>query len=100
MTDKIDEKTSEFWIQYAQLNNIEIWDLFRKCGWKIFDDGKIKVIKAMFKASILALANAMNDGFITLDEMVEYLENLRTNKLTRYALEVELAKKEREAKQG
>jgi len=97
MSDEPEPLSDDFYVQFTFDNDKYTWDLLRKAGCKINEEGKVKYAKAMFKSVIIETMQALRDGLITGDEMRQYVGDLNSGKLTRYKLETILAKLRRES---
>ncbi len=96
----VEPLSKEFYAQFAPRRDPETWKLLHKLGCIIKDDGSCKMIRAMFKAALEESFIAWHEGLIDIDQFREYIDGLATGKVTRYKLEVELAKLRREAKKA
>jgi hypothetical protein len=97
MSDEPEPLSDDFYVQFTFDNDKYTWDLLRKAGCKINEEGKVKYAKAMFKSVIIETMQALRDGLITSDEMKAYISDLSSGKLTRYKLETILAKLRRDS---
>ena len=87
--------SDDFYAQFTPKLDFPTWDLLRKAGVRINDDGRVKYIKAMFKRAVIETMQAWRDGWIAKEEMQAYIEGLGNGKMTRYKLESELVRLKR-----
>ena len=88
----------EFYAQFGELNDHVTWNLFYKLGLLIKDDGSFKFKRPIFKAVLEDALDAYHNDIINIEKLREFAEGLLSEKLTRYSMEVEMAKIRREAK--
>jgi len=99
-SEKTELFSKEFYLQFGELNDHVTWNLFYKLGLFINDEGVHKYKRPIFKAVIEEALEMYHNDLIDLDKVREYAEGLKSEKITRYAMEVEMAKIKRQAKKG
>jgi len=99
-TEKPELFSKEFYIQFAEKSDHVTWNLFYKIGLFIDDEGKHKFKRPIYKAVIEEALEMLHNGMIDIDKVREYAEGLSTDKITRYSMEVEMAKIKRKARKG
>ena len=92
--------SKEFYHQFAELSDHVTWNLFYKIGLFIDDEGNHKFKRPIYKAVIEEALEMLHNGLIDIDKVREYAEGLPNDKITRYAMEVEMAKIKRKARKG
>jgi len=92
--------SKEFYAQFGELRDHVTWNLFYKLGLFINDEGVHKYKRPIFKSVIEEALEMYHKDLISLDKLREFTEGLINEKITRYAMEVELAKIKREAKKS
>ncbi len=100
LDEGIEPLSTEFFSMFTQRKNFEFYELFFDVGVSIFEDGRHKFKRPIFREVVQDLIKAWCSRLVTRDEFREYIGGLGTGKMTRYKLESILAKREREAKKG
>ena len=99
-TEKPELFSNEFYVQFAERSDHVTWNLFYKIGLFVDDEGKHKFKRPIYKAVIEEALEMYYNDLIDLDKVREYVEGLSTDKITRYSMEVEMAKIKRKAKKS